>query len=81
MSSDDFRFQTQRIERLAAQECPAYMVIFPEQESAKIIFGLQHRVTGRRSGRSPASSASEVRDRDDARWKKLLRLMACQCER
>ena len=81
MPSDEFRTQAKRIERLVAEQCPGHMVIFDDHDPDKIRFGLQHCTTGKRSGRSAASTPIAVRDRDDERWKKVLHLMVEQSER
>ena len=80
MASNDSQFQRERIERLALRECPNYTLVFDEQ-SAEIRFSLFNRATTKRSGNSVAATAPAMREKDDARLKKLLLLMAAQCER
>lgn len=81
MSSDEFRFQEERIQRLVSRECPGFAAVFDEKESLTFRFSLQHVETGKRSGHSVAASGAEIRKKDDASLRKLMRLMAQQCHR
>ena len=81
MPSDEVRIQKQRLERLAREECPGFTMAFDENDLANIRFSLQRVATGKRSGHSTSASGAQIRDKDEQRLRKLMRIMAEQCER